>query len=65
MIFLQYLSCIFDIVAAIVQNDAVSLAADILDLIADLVWCTVCACMQVSSSALAALLSCVENMVMD
>ena len=44
---LQYISCIFSCVAIFVQNDAVREAAIIIDYIADAVWCSVCACMQV------------------
>ena len=41
---LQYISCIFSIVACFINNDAVREAAYIIDWIADAVWCSVCAC---------------------
>eukprot|EP00042_Codosiga_hollandica_P024334 m.101987 g.101987 ORF g.101987 m.101987 type:complete len:65 (-) comp51518_c1_seq1:115-309(-) len=41
---MQFLSCICHVLAYI--NDAFRLAAAIVDLIADIVWCSVQACMQ-------------------
>lgn len=46
VIALQYLACIFQIIACIIQSDEVHLAANILSWSADLVYCSVCACMQ-------------------
>eukprot|EP00892_Ulva_mutabilis_P006315 jgi/Ulvmu1/4055/UM019_0032.1 len=46
MIALQFLSCICNIVACLTQNSAIDQAADLVDLIADIVWCAVCGCMQ-------------------
>eukprot|EP00195_Chlamydomonas_chlamydogama_P008863 CAMPEP_0202900824 /NCGR_PEP_ID=MMETSP1392-20130828/12054_1 /ASSEMBLY_ACC=CAM_ASM_000868 /TAXON_ID=225041 /ORGANISM="Chlamydomonas chlamydogama, Strain SAG 11-48b" /LENGTH=295 /DNA_ID=CAMNT_0049587273 /DNA_START=146 /DNA_END=1033 /DNA_ORIENTATION=- len=46
MIVLQYVACICHIVACITGNEDIIMAARIIDLIADIVWCTVCACMQ-------------------
>lgn len=43
---LQYLSCILSCVAIFVNNDALREAAYIFDLIADLLWISMCACMQ-------------------
>jgi hypothetical protein len=40
MIALQYLSCICDIVACITGSEDIAALASIIDLIADLVWCT-------------------------
>ena len=45
-VILQYVSCIFSIVAMFVNNDGVRQAAHIIDCIADSIWCSVCACMQ-------------------
>lgn len=46
MVALQFLSCICNIVACLTQNEAIDAAADLTDLIADIVWCAVCGCMQ-------------------
>lgn len=43
---LQYLACIFSCIAMFVNNDGVREAANILDLIADLLWVSMCSCMQ-------------------
>ena len=45
MITLQYLACIMQCAAAIAGSGELDTAADIVDLLADIVWCTVCACM--------------------
>merc|ERR1719506_2751117 len=45
MIALQYLACIMRCVAIIVDVNGVDTAADAIDIAADVVWCTVCACM--------------------
>ncbi|GLI59287.1 hypothetical protein VaNZ11_001140 [Volvox africanus] len=44
MIFLQYLRCVCDILACFFSE--LQDAAQIVDLLADFTWCTVCACMQ-------------------
>ncbi|KAK2984559.1 hypothetical protein RJ640_018937 [Escallonia rubra] len=46
MFCLQQLACIFSIVAMIVGSDEISEASQILSCLADIVYCTVCACMQ-------------------
>jgi len=46
MIVLEYLACIFHIIACITGSDEIRMAANILQIISDVVWCTVCACMQ-------------------
>ncbi|EEH59154.1 uncharacterized protein MICPUCDRAFT_32645 [Micromonas pusilla CCMP1545] len=46
MICLQQLACIFRIAACITQNEQIERCADILDCVADSVYCSVCACMQ-------------------
>lgn len=46
MIVLEYVACICHLVACITGNNEIRMAADIIRLIADLVWCSVCACMQ-------------------
>ncbi|KAF9615314.1 hypothetical protein IFM89_022730 [Coptis chinensis] len=46
MFCLQQIACIFSIVACIVGSDELSQASQILNCMADLVYCTVCACMQ-------------------
>lgn len=50
MIALQFLACICNIVACLTQNSAIDQAADLVDLVADIVWCAVCGCMQVCTS---------------
>ncbi|KAF8379554.1 hypothetical protein HHK36_028994 [Tetracentron sinense] len=46
MFCLQQVACIFSIVAMIVGSDEISQASQILSCLADMVYCTVCACMQ-------------------
>ncbi|XP_076950534.1 uncharacterized protein LOC143623529 [Bidens hawaiensis] len=46
MFCLQQLACIFSIVACIVGSEELSEASQLLNCLADLVYCTVCACMQ-------------------
>ncbi len=46
MICLQQVACIFSIIACIVGSDELQDASQILNLLADLVYCSVCACMQ-------------------
>ncbi|KAH9719466.1 plac8 family protein [Citrus sinensis] len=46
MFCLSQLACIFSLVACIVGSDELQEASQILNLLADLVYCTVCACMQ-------------------
>ncbi|KXZ51535.1 hypothetical protein GPECTOR_12g498 [Gonium pectorale] len=49
MIFLQYLSCICHILACFFSE--LHEAAQLVDCIADIAWCTVCACMQTQHKA--------------
>ncbi|XP_031252806.1 uncharacterized protein LOC116110635 isoform X2 [Pistacia vera] len=44
MLCLQQVACIFSMVACIVGSDELREASQILNLLADLVYCTVCAC---------------------
>lgn len=46
MFCLQQIACIFSIVAMIVGSDEISEASQLLSCLADMVYCTVCACMQ-------------------
>lgn len=46
MIALQYLACILHIAACITGSDELASIANIVDCLADIAWCTVCACMQ-------------------
>uniref|UniRef100_A0A166D4Y5 Rhodopsin n=1 Tax=Daucus carota subsp. sativus TaxID=79200 RepID=A0A166D4Y5_DAUCS len=46
MFCLQQVACIFSIVAMIVGSDELSEASQLLNCLADVVYCTVCACMQ-------------------
>ncbi|CAA2986137.1 PLAC8 family [Olea europaea subsp. europaea] len=46
MFCLQQVACIFSIVAMIVGSEEISEASQILSCLADMVYCTVCACMQ-------------------
>ena len=46
MLCLNQLACIFRVAAMISQNDDIERAADILDCMADVTYCSVCACMQ-------------------
>ncbi|KHG12519.1 hypothetical protein F383_19499 [Gossypium arboreum] len=46
MFCLQQIACIFSIVAMIVGSDEIQEASQILSCLADMVYCTVCACMQ-------------------
>ncbi|XP_074337865.1 uncharacterized protein LOC141675056 isoform X1 [Apium graveolens] len=46
MVCLQQLACIFSLVAIIVGSDEISEASQILNCLSDMVYCTVCACMQ-------------------
>lgn len=46
MIFAQYLACICWLAACISGNDVLNDLAQLTDMIADILWCSVCACMQ-------------------
>ncbi|XP_059661825.1 uncharacterized protein LOC132307940 [Cornus florida] len=46
MVCLQQIACIFSIIACIVGSDELREASQILNCLADLVYCSVCACMQ-------------------
>lgn len=46
MFCLQQLACIFSLVACIVGSDELREASQVLNILADLTYCTVCACMQ-------------------
>lgn len=46
MIFFQYLSCLCWLAACITGNDVIQDMAQIIDIIADCLWVSVCACMQ-------------------
>ena len=46
MVFFQYLACACRIAACLTQNEELEDLSDLVDLIADLLFCTVCACMQ-------------------
>ncbi|XP_044477363.1 uncharacterized protein LOC123204653 isoform X2 [Mangifera indica] len=46
MLCLQQVACIFSLIACIVGGDGLQEASQILNLLADLVYCSVCACMQ-------------------
>lgn len=46
MLLMNQLACIFRLAAIISQSDEIEQLADILDCIADLTYCSVCACMQ-------------------
>ncbi|KVH95370.1 Uncharacterized protein family Cys-rich [Cynara cardunculus var. scolymus] len=46
MVCLQQLACIFSIIACLVGSDELSDASQLLNCLADLVFCTVCTCMQ-------------------
>ncbi|XP_031259524.1 uncharacterized protein LOC116117637 [Pistacia vera] len=56
MLCLQQVACIFSMVACIVGSDELREASQILNLLADLVYCTVCACRQVCNYAIDSLL---------
>lgn len=43
---MQQLACICTIIAMLTNDDSIDQAANIVDLISDIVWCSVCACMQ-------------------
>mmetsp|Transcript_2487 Transcript_2487/g.5152 ORF Transcript_2487/g.5152 Transcript_2487/m.5152 type:complete len:324 (-) Transcript_2487:393-1364(-) len=43
---MQQLACICTIIAMLTNDDSIDQAANFVDLIADIVWCSVCACMQ-------------------
>lgn len=45
MIFLQYLACVCHLAACLSGNQDLAELANLLDCIADIAWCTVCACM--------------------
>ncbi len=51
MIALEFIACICHIVACIVGSDELRALAHLVQCIADLVWCSVCACMQARSRA--------------
>ncbi|KAG1678288.1 hypothetical protein FOA52_013909 [Chlamydomonas sp. UWO 241] len=46
MIVLEYIACVLHIVACIIGSEELRQAAQIVQIIADIMWCTVCACMQ-------------------
>ena len=52
---LNQLACLFRIAAMVSGNDEIEQIADILDCISDLVYCTVCACMQTQHNGRATL----------
>ena len=52
MMLMQYLACVVRLIACITQSAEIEQLADILDCIADLAYCTVCACMQVNRETL-------------
>jgi hypothetical protein len=43
---MQQLACICTIIAMLTNDDSIDQAANMVDIIADVVWCSVCACMQ-------------------
>lgn len=51
MVALQYLACIFQIAACLLQNEDLQSFADLLNIIADATYCSVCACMQTQHKA--------------
>lgn len=51
MVALQYLACIFQIAACLLQNEDLQSFADLLNVIADATYCSVCACMQTQHKA--------------
>eukprot|EP00878_Enallax_costatus_P026600 GHUV01028551.1.p1 GENE.GHUV01028551.1~~GHUV01028551.1.p1 ORF type:complete len:140 (+),score=46.47 GHUV01028551.1:862-1281(+) len=46
MIFMQYFACICSIAACITGSEEINDLAQLLDCVADILWCSVCACMQ-------------------
>ena len=44
---LEYIACICHIVACITGSEEIRQLANLIQCIADIVWCTVCGCMQV------------------
>lgn len=46
MIAMQYFACICSIAACLTGSDEINDLAQLLDCVADILWCTVCACMQ-------------------
>jgi len=46
MIFLQQLACVCNVIACLTSSDEIDLLADVIELLAEIVWWTVCACMQ-------------------
>ena len=46
MIAAQYFACICSIAACLSGSDEINSLAQLLDLVADVLWCSVCACMQ-------------------
>jgi len=51
MIALQYAACLFSIAAMLMQNDSLRELSAMLNLISDMVYCSVCACMQTQHKA--------------
>jgi hypothetical protein len=54
MIAFQYLSCICNIVAMVSGNDEIAMLANIIDLVADILWCTWVAAAAAAGAAAAA-----------
>ena len=46
MVCLQYLDCLCSIAACLTDNELIDQMAECVDCLADVTWCTVCACMQ-------------------
>ena len=46
MVFLQQLACVCSIVAACTDNPGIDAASDVINVLADLTYCAVCACLQ-------------------
>eukprot|EP00877_Chromochloris_zofingiensis_P000130 jgi/Chrzof1/10117/Cz04g29110.t1 len=51
MVCMQYFACICSIVACLTGSDEINDLAQLLDCVADILWCTVCGCMQTQAKA--------------
>jgi len=51
MLLMNQLACIFRVAAMVSNDDSIEQAADILDCISDMTYCSVCACMQTQQEA--------------
>ena len=51
MLLMNQLACIFRVLAMVSNDDSIEQAADILDCISDMTYCSVCACMQTQQEA--------------